>query len=121
MKKYISIIILAALAMIAYNSFSRENKKKENLRENGIRVVGHVVDKKKPYKSNWILKYTFEVSGREYSNTSLSDANYPTNVGDKRVVVYDPVNPSMNKLLLHEAITEDMEQDDYKDNKIIFR
>lgn len=120
MKKYISIIILVALAVIAYNSFKKESEKESTLEKNGVRAVGYVIGKKKPYKGNWVLKYTFTVEGREYSNENLSDANYPTNVGDKRVVVYDPADPEVNRLLLHEPISDDLDLDDYKDNKIAF-
>lgn len=91
----------------------------ELLVSKGERCVGVVFDRYKPYKGSRELKYYFYVGNKKYERTATSSKRFPTDIGDMRVVVYDPSDPILNRMLLHEVIMDSIDIQKYLNSPIV--
>ena len=102
----LSSLGLFALLILFIWGMIDEGEKQEILKLRGKRTIGKVYDSYKSYKGGKRLKYYFNIGSTRYQRTEIRNPNYPTSIGDKRVVVYDPENPKSNRMLLHEPIED---------------
>lgn len=100
-----SLGLLTLITLFVWGMFDEKGDVK-NFEQNGKRTIGVVIDKYKSYKGGRRLKYYFHVNGNRFEGTKIRDTNHPTEIDDKRVVVYDPENPKSSRMLLHEPLRD---------------